>query len=570
MNILVLNGSPRPKGHTKTMVNAFEKGATDAGHTVKVIDVCRKNIKGCLACEYCHTKGNFNCVQKDDMQEVYDALREANLLVLASPIYYHNLSGQLKCVIDRFYATGMKALLPKLKQVAMFLASGDEDIYDGALYSLKGDFEDFLGLENIGVFTVHGEEEVSEEKKQELYEFGRNLKEVTFMNDFIFHNPDKVYFGKNQFTHLAEEVSKYGKKVLMVYGGGSIKKNGLYDQVTKLLTEKGLEIFELAGVEPNPRHTTVDRGAEICKQEGIDVVLAVGGGSTIDCSKGIAAAAKTEDGKVWPLVEGNVWVTDALPIIAILTNAATGSEMDAWAVISNMDVNVKIGIGGDALIPKAAFENPELTYSLPAYQTACGAFDIFNHVLDNYYLAGDATFDMVLEMQEAVMRAVVKWTPVALAEPENYEARANLMWASSMALNTILDAGTVHAPACHAMEHELSAYYDITHGHGLAIVTPRWLKYILDESTAPAIYRLGTHVFGVEAGLDPMDGAKKAIEAVEHFAFDVLGLKKTLTELNINEEHFVDMAKHASMGAFIPGIKNLNQEDIVAIYKMCL
>lgn len=146
---------------------------------------------------------------------------------------------------------------------------------------------------------------------------------------------------------------------------------------------------------------------------------------------------------------------------------------------------------------------------MPSYQTACGAFDIFNHVLDNYYLAGDATFDMLLEMQEAVMRAVVKWAPVAMREPENYEARANLMWASSMALNTILDGGTVHGCACHAMEHELSAYYDITHGHGLAILTPRWLTYILNETTAPAIYRLGIKVFGIAEEMDAMEGAKK-------------------------------------------------------------
>jgi len=390
------------------------------------------------------------------------------------------------------------------------------------------------------------------------------------MNDFIFHNPDKVYFGRNQMEHLPEELLQFGKKVLLVYGGGSIKKNGLYDTITKLLKKNGIEIFELSGVEPNPRHSTVNKGAAICKKEGINVILAVGGGSTIDCSKGVAAAALTDDGDVWPLVSGGVWVTEALPVVAVLTNAATGSEMDAWAVISNMDTNEKIGLGGSALIPMAAFENPEYSYSLPVYQTACGAFDIFNHVLDNYYLAGDATFDMVLELQEAVMRTVVKWTPVAMKEPENYEARANLMWASSMALNTILDAGTVHGCACHAMEHELSAYYDITHGHGLAIVTPRWLTYILDETTAPAIYRLGVKVFGIEEGLVSMEGAKKAIEAVSDFCFHTLGLKSSLSDLDIDEKHFGDMAEHACGGGVISGIKNLVPDDVEKIYQMCL
>ena len=244
--------------------------------------------------------------------------------------------------------------------------------------------------------------------------------------------------------------------------------------------------------------------------------------------------------------------------------------MDACAVISNMDTNEKIGLGGSALIPRAAFENPEYSYTLPTYQTACGAFDIFNHVLDNYYLAGEATFDMILEFQEAVMRTVVKWTPVAMKDPDNYEARANLMWASSMALNGILDAGTVHGCACHLMEHELSAYYDITHGHGLAILTPRWLKYILDNKTSAAIARFGEKVFGVENTDDVMADAEKAIEAVSRFCFETLGLKSTLTELGIDTEHFAAMAEHACFGGEISGLRNLKPADVEKIYEMCL
>lgn len=390
------------------------------------------------------------------------------------------------------------------------------------------------------------------------------------MNDFIFHNPDKIYFGKNQIHHLPEELLKYGSKVLLVYGGGSIKRNGLYDTVVKLAEENGIELFELGGVEPNPRHTTANKGAGICKREKIDVILAVGGGSVIDCAKGAAAAAVTESGDVWELVSTRTWITKALPVIAVLTNAATGSEMDTWAVISNMDTNEKIGLGGSALIPKAAFENPEYSYTLPAYQTACGAFDIFNHVLDNYYFAGDSSFDMITEMQEAVMRTVVKWAPVAMKEPENYEARANLMWASSMALNTILDAGTVHGCACHAMEHELSAYYDITHGHGLAILTPRWLEYILDENTAPAIARFGINVFGIDKNLSAEDGAKAAIDKVSDFCFKKLGLKSNLSNLNIDEAHFKVMAKHACYNGSISGPKVLYPDDVEKIYRMCL
>ena len=220
------------------------------------------------------------------------------------------------------------------------------------------------------------------------------------MNDFIFHNPDKVYFGRNALDSLGTELKKYGKRVLLVYGGGSIKKNGLYDKIVNAVKESGLELFELSGVEPNPRHTKANKGAEICKKHRIDVVLAAGGGSTIDCAKGVAAAALTKSGDVWELVKTHTRVQNALPLVAVLTNAATGSEMDEWAVISNMDTNEKIGLGGEGLIPKAAFENPEYSYTLPSYQTACGAFDIFNHVIDNYYLAGEATFDLILEFQE--------------------------------------------------------------------------------------------------------------------------------------------------------------------------
>lgn len=390
------------------------------------------------------------------------------------------------------------------------------------------------------------------------------------MNDFIFHNPDKIYFGKNQIGHLADELLKYGKKVLLVYGGGSIKKNGLYDKIMEIMDLNGLECFELSGVEPNPRHTTVNKGVKICREKNIDVVLAVGGGSTMDCAKGVAATTLADTDDVWDLVCEGQWITKALPIVAVLTNAAAGSEMDVWAVISNMDTNEKRDIGGEGILPRAAFENPEYSFTLSAYQTACGSFDIFSHVLDNYYLAGDATFDLTLRLQEAVMSNVVKYAPIAMREPENYEARANLMWASSMALNDILNAGSMHICACHIMEHELSAYYDITHGHGLAILTPRWLTYILNEQTAPAIYRLGVSVFQVENGLSPMEGAKATINSVSDFCFKTLGLQSTLSELNIDEKYFEVMAEHAYGGGIMPGPRDLSKEDIVNIYKMCL
>ena len=176
MRILVLNGSPRPKGNTKQMVEAFREGANSSGHQVDVVDVCQKKIGGCIACEYCHTKGNGACIQKDDMQEIYTLLKDAEMLVIASPIYYHGISGQLKCVIDRFYSAAYPTKPPKLKKVAMILSSGDANMYEGALFSFKGDFLDYLGLENMGVFTAHGAENGSETKLEELRAFGASLK----------------------------------------------------------------------------------------------------------------------------------------------------------------------------------------------------------------------------------------------------------------------------------------------------------------------------------------------------------------------------------------------------------
>jgi len=389
------------------------------------------------------------------------------------------------------------------------------------------------------------------------------------MKDFIFYNPTKVYFG-DRIDQLTAELAQYGRKVLLVYGGGSIRRNGLYDRVCGMLSKEGFERFELSGVEPNPRHTTCSRGAAICREHDVDVILAVGGGSAIDCAKGVSATAVSAETDVWNIIKKGQLITEGLPIVVILTNAATGSEMDMWAVISNMETNEKESLGGPGIQPKAAFEDPRYTFSLPPYQTACGAFDIFNHVLDNYYLAGENTFDMVLNFQEDVMKTVVKYAPTAMKEPENYEARANLMWASSVALNTMLDAGTVHAPACHMMEHEVSAYYDITHGHGLAVITPRWLSYILDEKTAPAIYRLGVRVFGIEPGMEDMKGARAAIDALSKFCFDTLGLASAFTELGVGREHLKEMAVHSCHGGRLQGIRDLGPEDVEKIYEMCM
>lgn len=389
------------------------------------------------------------------------------------------------------------------------------------------------------------------------------------MYNFMFQNTTKVYFGKNQLGHLGEELRQYGTRVLLTYGGGSIKQIGLYDQVMAELKKAGLTVFELAGIEPNPRHTTVNRGAAICKQEQIDVLLAVGGGSTLDCTKVIAAAAFHE-GDGWELVTHQAPVTKALPIFTVLTLSATGSEMDAGAVISNMDTKEKYALIHPLLQPKVSFLDPANTYSVSAFQTACGAADILSHIFDMFYFTFTEKMAMVDCVMEEVIKTVVKYAPIAIKEPENYEARANLMWASSWALNGFLQTGGSQAASCHAMEHELSAFYDITHGLGLAILTPRWLEYILDEATAPQIQKFGVRVFGVDPGLAAMAGAKQAIACLSKFLFQTLGLQSTLTEISIDTTNFKVMANKACRGGVLQGFKPLTPEDVEKIFVMCL
>ena len=387
------------------------------------------------------------------------------------------------------------------------------------------------------------------------------------MNNFVFQNPTKIYFGKNQLSHLKEEIKQFGNNVLLVYGSGSIKRIGLYDKVMSVLKEAGVNVSELSGVEPNPRHTTVNRGADICKKEHIDVLLAVGGGSTIDCTKAIAAAA-FYDGDCWDLVKRKAPVTKALPILTVLTLAATGSEMDC--VISNMDTHEKLGLVHPLLFPKVSFLDPENTFSVNAFQTACGSADILSHVFDCNYFTADDRMDMACRIQEEVIRTVVRYAPIAMKEPENYEARANLMWASTWALNGFLDNGISQAAVCHMMEHELSAFYDITHGLGLAILTPRWMEYILDEGTAPQLKRFGTRIFGVDESLSDMEGAKEAINRLSKFLYQDLNLQSRLSDLGIDDGHFAEMAQKACNGGIMKSIKDLTPNDVEAIFRMCL
>lgn len=387
------------------------------------------------------------------------------------------------------------------------------------------------------------------------------------MGGFIYNVPTKVYFG-DKLSCLADELKKYGGKVLLTYGGGSIKKSGLYDRIVKEIKGAGLELYELGGIAPNPRVESVREGAKMCKEHGIDVLLAVGGGSTLDATKYMAAGAKV-DFDVWKFFSEWAPIEDALPVVTVLTLSATGSEMDGGGVITNLETHEKIGRMEDILRPRASFLDPELTFSVGAYQTACGSADILSHIMETYFtVTPDLT--MLDEMMEGLMRTVVKYAPVAMREPENYEARANLMWASSWAINGFITGGKTHDWSVHSMEHELSAFYDITHGLGLAILTPRWLGYCLDGRTAWRIKQFGVKVFGLPEGNDDVKGAEAAIAALSDFFFKDLGLADTLTAINIGEEHFGEMSYKAVRGKTIDGFKTLNAEDVEKIYALCL
>lgn len=389
------------------------------------------------------------------------------------------------------------------------------------------------------------------------------------MNNFVYDIPTKVYFGENQLGNLGKELSKYGKKVLLTYGGGSIKKIGLYDKVVKEIKDAGLELFELSGIEPNPRVASVNAGADICKKESIDVLLAVGGGSVIDCTKYIGAASYY-DGDAWDILLGKVDVQKCIPIVDVLTLAATGSEMDCGGVISNPETKDKIGLLFPPMLPKVSFLDPSNTFTVNAYQTAAGSADIFNHILEVYFNMNTDLY-MLDCVMEGLMKTVIKYAPIAIKEPDNYEARANLMWTSSWAINGFVNGGKQQAWSCHPMEHELSAIYDITHGHGLAILTPRWFEYTLDETTVSKFYQYGINVWGIDAALPQMEVAKKSIELTSDFLFQQLELKSTLTELGIDDSNFKIMAEKAEkLGGTMYGFKPLAAKDIEAIFRMCL
>lgn len=387
------------------------------------------------------------------------------------------------------------------------------------------------------------------------------------MENFIYHIPTKIAFGKGQIQRLPEFLAEYGSKVLLLYGGGSIKKNGIYDEAVRLMKESGITYHELSGVEPNPQIATVEKGIKICRENNIEVLLPIGGGSTIDCAKAIAVGVFYE-GDAWDIVKNNDYITKALPIVSVLTVAATGSEMDASSVISNEELRDKAEINSELLYPRVSILDPTYTYTVPPYHTAAGVADIMSHIFE-YYFNGDAILDIQRAMMNSVLRTCVRYGPVAVEHPDDEAARANLMWAASWAINGFVAGGTFSSWPCHGMEYQLTNQYHVTHGHGMAIMDIAWMKHILNENTLPAFLEYGREVFDIE-GTD-MDTAGMIIQKTAEF-YESIGLTLTLRSIGAqNKDNLNQMAQQAveEFGLDCGGPLSLTIEDVKQIYEAC-
>ncbi|MDQ0975324.1 alcohol dehydrogenase YqhD (iron-dependent ADH family) [Neobacillus niacini] len=387
------------------------------------------------------------------------------------------------------------------------------------------------------------------------------------MQNFTFWNPTKLIFGKGQLEQLKSEVPRYGKKVLVVYGGGSIKRSGLYDNVINLLNEIDAQVFELPGVEPNPRITTARKGVEICKNEGIDILLAVGGGSVIDCTKLIAAGAKY-DGDAWDLVTRKAAVNEALPFGTVLTLAATGSEMNSGSVITNWETNEKYGWGSPFTFPKFSILDPVHTFSVPRDQTIYGIVDMMSHVLEHYFHLEENTLFQD-RMCESLLITVMETAPKLLENLESYEHRATILYSGTMALNGILNMGYRGDWATHNLEHAVSAVYDIPHGGGLAILFPHWMKHNL-KVKPERFKQLAVRVFGVNPeGKTAEEAGLEGIQKLREY-WNSIGAPERLADYNIDDSKLELMVDRAMVYGEFGNFTKLNREDVLAIYRESL
>ena len=384
--------------------------------------------------------------------------------------------------------------------------------------------------------------------------------------DFSFQNPTRIHFGKSSLNKLSKELSEYGPNILLIYGKASIKKIGLYDQVMDILKTSNKNVVELAGINANPRYTQLLEGARLVREHNIDLILAVGGGSVIDCAKGIACAAYAE-GDVWQryYVNQGPVTNRVIPVGSILTMAGTGSEMNSGSVITNEAENLKIGrVYPLALVtPRFSILNPEYTYSVPMYQMISGIFDIFSHLMEQYFSGeDDCTSDYLIE---GLMLSLINASRKAIINPQDYEARSNIMWCATMGLNKIVGLSKTQDWEVHMIEHQLGAYTDCAHGIGLAIISPAYYRYIYQDGLHKFV-RYAKRIWGVEDyGQGDEAIALEGINRLEAFIHE-LGIPATLREVGATEAMLPLIANSTELGG---GYKQLNQDDILAILKAC-
>ena len=388
------------------------------------------------------------------------------------------------------------------------------------------------------------------------------------MNNFNFYSPTFFVFGKNRENEAGKLVKRFGgTRVLIHFGGGSVIKSGLLDRVKTSLTAENIYFTELGGVMPNPRSGLVYKGIEICKKEKIDFVLAIGGGSTIDSAKAIALGT-LYDGDFWDFYEGKK-VEKALPVATILTISAAGSEGSTGSVITHEKGMLKRAANSDALRPVFSILNPELTLTLPNYQTACGATDMMAHVMERYF-TNTKYVEITDRLCEAIMLTIIKEAPKALANPNDYESRANLMWAGMVAHNDICGVGREQDWATHQIEHELSALYDVAHGAGLAVMFPAWMKYVLKHNVM-RLAQFAVRVWGCEMDFQqPENTAREGIAKYEQFLTSI-GMPVRFSELNAKGEDIPKLLKTLGLGTRTLGsFVKLNEEDVKNIYELAI
>ncbi|MFD1205464.1 iron-containing alcohol dehydrogenase [Sporosarcina contaminans] len=383
------------------------------------------------------------------------------------------------------------------------------------------------------------------------------------MEQFIFHNPVKLIFGKGVLSKLPNGLESYGNKILVVYGGGSIKRNGLYDEVMSILKKLNKEIYELGGVEPNPRVSTARKGAEICKKEQIDFILAVGGGSVIDCTKLIACAAKY-DGDPWDFVVKSAKPTDAIPFGTVLTMAATGSEMNAGSVITNEETEEKYGWGSPFNFPKFSILDPTYTLSLPKDQTIYGIVDMMSHIFEQYFHSTTNT-PLQDELCEGALRAIMKDGRKLVNDLQNYELRETILLGGTWGLNGFLGMGNAGGDwATHDIEHAVSAVYDIPHAGGLAILFPNWMRYNVNVNPK-RFARLAVNVFGVNGeGRTVEEIAMEGIDKLREY-WTSLGAPVKLADYGIDDSKISLMAEKATVNGKVGKFAPLSKKDVEAI-----